>query len=72
MLSQESAWLDRDSTDMSLIVFRKTDTQRGVQQDIVGPAPTVFRPLTDMLVPQAEKAAASFMKRFLISFSFFS
>lgn len=53
-----------DSTDMSLIVFKNTDTHLGVQQDGGGPAPTVFRPLTDMLVPQAEKPVASFMKRF--------
>ncbi len=39
------------------------DTQLGVQQDRVGPAPTVFRPLTNMLVPQAQKPVASFMKR---------
>lgn len=41
---------------MSPIVFENTDTQRGVQQDRVGPAPTVFGPLTDMLVPQAKKS----------------
>lgn len=67
MLSQESVWLVPDSTDTSLIVFLKNiDTQLGVQQDRVGPAPTVFRPSTNMLVTQAEKPVASFMKRFLI------
>lgn len=70
MLLQESTWLVPDS-DTSLIVFKKnTDTQLGVQQDRVGPAPTVFGPLTGMLVPQAEKPVASFMKRFLIYFCF--
>ena len=44
--------------------FLNIDTQLGVQQDRVRPAPTVFRPLTSMLVPQAEKPVASFMKRF--------
>lgn len=40
------------------------DTQLGVQQDRVEPATTVFGPLTSILVPQAEKPVASFMKTF--------
>lgn len=57
--------------DMSLIVYKQKtknmDTQLSVQQDRDGPTPTVFGPLTSMLVPQDEKPVASFMKRFLIS-----
>lgn len=43
---------------------KQTWTRRSVQQDSDGPSPTVCRPLTNMLVPQAEKPVASFMKRF--------
>lgn len=40
---------------MSPIVFKHTDTHRGVQQDGVGPAATASGPLSDMLVTQGNK-----------------
>lgn len=53
--------------------FKNVDTQLGVHQDRVGPAPTVFGPKTNTLLPQAEKPVASLMKKvfpFIVNFSY--